>query len=110
MAELSAKSGIGWATIQAIEMGRTPGNIITRHRLSDALHVPFRIMWPDSAGEWGELFEAMKREAIEELKADAAKGKVTTREAFKRGFALAKREKAMKRDARKAQHELAAAK
>jgi transcriptional regulator with XRE-family HTH domain len=61
LVELAQKSGVGWATIQAIEHGRTPGGLITRHHLSDALGVPFSQMWPDSIEETRELFEAMKR-------------------------------------------------
>ena len=61
LVELAQKSGVGWATIQAIEFGRTPGGLITRHHLSDALGVPFSQMWPDSIEETRELFEAMKR-------------------------------------------------
>jgi len=60
--ELSAKSGIGWATIQGIETGRFAGGFVTRHRIADALGVPMRVLWPDSLDEMGELFAALKRE------------------------------------------------
>jgi DNA-binding XRE family transcriptional regulator len=60
IAELAQASGIGWATVQAIEAGRMPGSIITRHRLSDALGLPLRAIWPDSMKALAELRAILK--------------------------------------------------
>jgi len=60
MVELSEKSGIGWSMIQAIEQGRTPGNLVTRQRLCDALGYPLRQVFPESVREFQELQELMK--------------------------------------------------
>lgn len=62
MSELAQKSGVGWGTVQAIEQGRTPGNLITRHHLADALGIPVRNIWPDAMDEVKELFRAVKRD------------------------------------------------
>lgn len=51
LAQLSEKSGIGWNLLQAIEANRTPGSLITRHKIADALRVPLRVIWPDTFKE-----------------------------------------------------------
>lgn len=61
--ELSEKSGVPWGTLQGIDSGRIAGNLITRQKIADALGVPLRALWPYITEEWGELFEAMKRDA-----------------------------------------------
>ena len=60
LVELARLSGVTPGQIANIERGWTPGDLITRHRLSDALQVPFRLMWPDSMATYQELMGRMK--------------------------------------------------
>jgi hypothetical protein len=52
--------------IQAIEEGRTPGNLLTRHHLADALGLPVRVIWPDAMDEVKELIKAVARDGRRE--------------------------------------------
>jgi transcriptional regulator with XRE-family HTH domain len=108
--QLSQKSGVGWATIQAIEAGRTPGNLLTRHHLADALGVPVRTIWPDAMDEWGELFEAMKKDqrrevvaGVRQIEDDYIDGKpIGIVQTFKAGFKQGARHKKELHGARQA--------
>ena len=61
-AELSKASGVGCSLITAIEQGRTPGNLLDRQKLADALRLPFRVIWPDSMKEIEETMNLLRRD------------------------------------------------
>lgn len=58
--QLAKLAGVTVAQIEQLEQGRVHGTLLTRHRLSDALGIPFRLMWPDSLTEYAELMARMK--------------------------------------------------
>lgn len=58
--QLAKLAGVTVAQIEQLEQGRVHGKLLTRHRLSDALGVPFRLMWPDSMAQYEELEARMK--------------------------------------------------
>jgi len=60
MIELARRAGVSPVMVESIESGRTPGSLINRHRLSDALGIPVRLMWPDSMAQYQELARLMK--------------------------------------------------
>ena len=53
--ELSRNSGVPVHTITQIELGVTPGKLGVQRRLSVALGIPFRQMWPARFAEFQEL-------------------------------------------------------
>jgi transcriptional regulator with XRE-family HTH domain len=53
--ELSKASEVPVHTIAQIESGVTPGKLGVQQRLSIALRIPFRQMWPDRFAEFEEL-------------------------------------------------------
>jgi transcriptional regulator with XRE-family HTH domain len=54
--ELADKSGLTWATIQAIEAGRTPGTFAAKMKLIDALGMSLSLkdIWPETYAEMAE--------------------------------------------------------
>jgi len=42
--QVADKSGLTWATVQAVESGRTPGTFMVRKKLTNALGIPFRAL------------------------------------------------------------------
>jgi len=56
--ELADKAGIQWAYVQAVEVGRLPGSLDAKAKLSNALGMSLKELWP----EYYALMEkAMKR-------------------------------------------------
>lgn len=55
--ELAAMAGISRTLLTAIETDRNPGKFDVLHRISDALHIPFRLLWPS----FMEKFETQLR-------------------------------------------------
>ena len=53
--ELADKAGLTWATLQAIEMGRTPGSFMAKYKLVDALGLTLKELWPETYAEMSAL-------------------------------------------------------
>ena len=45
--ELADKAGIKWGIVQAIEAGRLPGTLSAKAKLSNALGMSFKELWPE---------------------------------------------------------------
>jgi len=57
--ELADKSGLTWATVQAIEAGRTPGILMAKMKLIDGLNrnlpgLTLKNIWPETYSEWAK--------------------------------------------------------
>lgn len=74
---LADKAGLKWAAVQAVEAGRYSGKIITKMKLSAALGMPLKELFPMAYQETAELLTSF----------DAALGKA------KKGKARAKKAK-----------------
>ena len=55
MQALSEISGVSHQIIQATEVQRTRPPLVVQQKLSGALGVPFRILWPERVEEFREL-------------------------------------------------------
>jgi transcriptional regulator with XRE-family HTH domain len=73
--ELANASGIGWNTIQAIEVSRTPGALVDKMKLADALRMSFRDLFPATYAETGKILASGrgKLDGRSRRKAKAAK-------------------------------------
>jgi DNA-binding XRE family transcriptional regulator len=55
--ELADRAGVQWAYVQAVEVGRLPGSLDAKGRLSNALGMSFKDLWPETYAETYALIE-----------------------------------------------------
>jgi len=72
--ELANMSGISWSTIQAIEVGRTPGSLTDKLKLADALRRAFKELFPSTHAEVAGMLERTFRRERRANGTQAARG------------------------------------